>query len=210
MKSWFKRPSLTLKEWMGTFLGGGGVGRSETLWKGTTFGMDCKRRSEFQLVEEHSMSKNRTEEESSLSKQKGRWGRRGDHITNSESPGDEAVLKEESESFRGRRGWQNSGLVSWGWMQDNGCLSLWDKERICGQVTIEGVFCCYSGEWEEKCRCCRHEGADDIRWLGKWLITESARSSLIILFRMTSGHSHTQLHSFPFYLFFMALNHHLT
>ena len=81
---------------MGTFLGGGGVGRSETLWKGTTFGMDCKRRSDFQLVEEHSMSKNRTEEESSLSKQKGRWGRRGDHITNSESPGDEAVLKEES------------------------------------------------------------------------------------------------------------------
>ena len=73
MKSWFKRPSLTLKEWTGTFLGGGGVGRSETLWKGTSFGMDCKRWSEFQLVEEHSMSKNRKEEESGLSKQKGRW-----------------------------------------------------------------------------------------------------------------------------------------
>lgn len=39
----------------------------------------------------------------------------------------------------------------------------YETKRDCGQVTTEGVFCCYSGEWEEKCRCCRHEGADDTR-----------------------------------------------
>ena len=73
MKSWFKRPGLTLKEWTGTFWGVGVWGDQKLSGKGHQFGMDCKRWSEFQLVEEHSMSKNRKEEESGLSKQKGRW-----------------------------------------------------------------------------------------------------------------------------------------
>ena len=69
------------------------------------------------------MSKNRTEEESSLSKQKGRWGRRGDHITNSESPGDEAVLKEESgklqrqERVLGLEGGRESLWLEEGWRE---------------------------------------------------------------------------------------------
>ena len=56
-----KRPILTLKEGTGTLFLGGGAGWGEdqkkTLWKGTSFEMDCERWSEFQLAEEHSMSK---------------------------------------------------------------------------------------------------------------------------------------------------------
>lgn len=73
--------------------------------------MDCKEWSEFQLVEEHSMSKNRTEEREAACQTEGKVGSRGAHITNSEFPGDEAVLKGESGSFRGRR--EFDGILVW-------------------------------------------------------------------------------------------------
>lgn len=96
-----KRPILTLKEGTGTlffflFAGAGwGEDQKKTFWKGTSFEMDCERWSEFQLAEEHSMSKKRKVACPSR-REGGREEEMRPYHKGLESPGGQAVLNEES------------------------------------------------------------------------------------------------------------------